>query len=221
VTAVDRCLCPWPRVTLKEAHTYFRKCNLLPASPTAAATLQAASTLTEQQIKEVGGSSDGLTWFQWSDLGPDKRPSLAVKYSNWDTTYASLCDALRQQQPDGLFGFSQGATAAALFLAALQTAQRQGRDLDVPLPKFCIVVSGATSVFLQHAYVVHSMLVQACRTCSGWCFTGSGCNTRVPDVLQLRQAQLVCGDAEYSSTAVFCLTCSMQQLWRLWELASC
>jgi hypothetical protein len=110
-------------------------CDLLP-------TLQAASTLTEQQIKEVGGSADGLTWFQWSDLGPDKRPSLAVKYSNWDTTYANLCDALRQQQPDGLFGFSQGATAAALFLAALQTAQRQGRDLDVPLPKFCIVVSG-------------------------------------------------------------------------------
>jgi hypothetical protein len=104
--------------------------------------LQAASTLTEQQIKEVGGSSEGLTWFQWSDLGPDKRPSLAVKYSNWDVTYASLCDALRQQQPDGLFGFSQGATAAALFLAALQTAQRQGKDLDVPLPKFCVVVRG-------------------------------------------------------------------------------
>jgi 7-keto-8-aminopelargonate synthetase-like enzyme len=104
--------------------------------------LQAASTLTEQQIKEVGGSADGLTWFQWSDLGPDKRPSLAVKYSNWGVTYASLCDALRQQQPDGLFGFSQGATAAALFLAALQTAQRQGRDLDVPLPKFCVVVRG-------------------------------------------------------------------------------
>lgn len=106
------------------------------------APFHAASTLTEQQIKEVGGSSEGLTWFQWSDLGPDKRPSLAVKYSNWDTTYASLCDALRQQQPDGLFGFSQGATAAALFLAALQTAQRQGRDLDVPLPKFCLVCAG-------------------------------------------------------------------------------
>lgn len=95
----------------------------------------------------MGGSSEGLTWFQWSDLGPDKRPSLAVKYSNWDTTYASLCDALRQQQPDGLFGFSQGATAAALFLAALQTAQRQGRDLDVPLPKFCLVVSVVRRVF--------------------------------------------------------------------------
>jgi hypothetical protein len=77
------------------------------------------------------------------DLGPDKRPSLAVKYAKWDVTYAALCDALRQHRPDGLFGFSQGATATALFLASLLTAQRQGKDLDVPLPKFCVVVSSA------------------------------------------------------------------------------
>jgi hypothetical protein len=75
------------------------------------------------------------------DLGPDKRPSLAVKYAQWDVTYAALCDALRSHKPDGLFGFSQGATATALFLASLLTAQRQGRDLDVPLPRFCVVVS--------------------------------------------------------------------------------
>lgn len=123
------------------------------------APFHAASTLTEQQIKEVGGSSEGLTWFQWSDLGPDKRPSLAVKYSNWDTTYASLCDALRQQQPDGLFGFSQGATAAALFLAALQTAQRQGRDLDVPLPKFCIVCAGFLPRDPEYAALLESAKV--------------------------------------------------------------
>lgn len=112
----------------------------------------------------MGGSSEGLTWFQWSDLGPDKRPSLAVKYSNWDTTYASLCDALRQQQPDGLFGFSQGATAAALFLAALQTAQRQGRDLDVPLPKFCLVVSVVRRVF----GVFVCLCVNQNSRCWGW-----------------------------------------------------
>jgi hypothetical protein len=29
------------------------------------APFQAASTLTEQQIREVGGRGDGLTWFQW------------------------------------------------------------------------------------------------------------------------------------------------------------
>lgn len=38
---------------------------------------QAASTLTEKQISELGGGTNGLTWFQWQDLGPDKRPSLA------------------------------------------------------------------------------------------------------------------------------------------------
>jgi cobalamin biosynthesis protein CbiD len=65
----------------------------------------------------------------------------AVKYSNWEETYRTLCSAMKQQQPDVIFGFSQGATAAALFLAALQTAQRQGRDVDVPLPKGCVVVS--------------------------------------------------------------------------------
>jgi hypothetical protein len=110
----------------------------------------------------VGGSADGLTWFQWYDLGPDKRPSLAVKYSNWDVTYASLCDALRQQQPDGLFGFSQGATAAALFLAALQTAQRQGRDLDVPLPKFCVVVRGCMSFMWHNVAVAGAQVLASC-----------------------------------------------------------
>eukprot|EP00775_Hariotina_reticulata_P006901 gene6901-7117_t len=106
------------------------------------APFHAASTLTEKQISELGGGSNGLTWFQWQDLGPDKRPSLAVKYSHWDDTYRTLCSAMKEHQPDVIFGFSQGATAAALFLAALQTAQRQGQDVDVPLPKGCVVCSG-------------------------------------------------------------------------------
>ncbi|KAF8055937.1 dfr1 [Scenedesmus sp. PABB004] len=108
------------------------------------APFAAASTLAPSQLAELGGDAagGGLSWFCWSDLGPDKRPSLAVKYSRWDETYAALCAALREQRPDGLLGFSQGATAAALFLAALRTAQRDGRDLDVPLPKFCIAVAG-------------------------------------------------------------------------------
>lgn len=106
------------------------------------APFHAASTLTEEQVARFGGSQDGLTWFQWQDLGPDKRPSLAVKYAQWDVTYAALCDALRSHKPDGLFGFSQGATATALFLASLLTAQQQGRDLDVPLPRFCVVCAG-------------------------------------------------------------------------------
>jgi hypothetical protein len=119
---------------------------------------------------------------------------MAVKYANWDAAYDALCGALRRQQPDGLLGFSQGATAAALFLASLLAAQvcvrarcwrracavssaatgaacwhvathththtpprchmpslcappchampqREGRDLDVPMPQFAILVS--------------------------------------------------------------------------------
>ncbi|PNH00415.1 Ovarian cancer-associated-like protein 2, partial [Tetrabaena socialis] len=40
----------------------------------------------------------------------------------WDVAQASLVAALREHQPDGLLGFSQGATAAALLLAHLAEA---------------------------------------------------------------------------------------------------
>jgi hypothetical protein len=49
---------------------------------------------------------------------------------------------LQKHQPEGLFGFSQGATAAALFLAHLKQQQREGGDLLVPKPKFAILVGG-------------------------------------------------------------------------------
>jgi len=48
---------------------------------------------------------------------------------------------LRQHAPDGVFGFSQGATAAALLLARLRERQAGGRDLDVAVPRFAILVS--------------------------------------------------------------------------------
>lgn len=51
---------------------------------------------------------------------------------------------LRQHRPDGLFGFSQGATAAALLLAQLKRRQANGLDLDVPAPRFAILVSPGT-----------------------------------------------------------------------------
>lgn len=82
----------------------------------------------------------------------------AVKYSHWDDTYQTLCSAMKEQQPDVIFGFSQGATAAALFLAALQTAQRQGQDIDVPLPKGCVVVSrGGHNSLTTMAFAVCSI----------------------------------------------------------------
>lgn len=106
------------------------------------APFHAASTLTEEQLRRFGGSGEGLSWFCWQDLGQSGRPSQAVKYSRWDEAYASLCDALRATQPDGLLGFSQGATAASLFLASLKLAQQQGRDLDVPMPRLAIMCAG-------------------------------------------------------------------------------
>jgi hypothetical protein len=46
-----------------------------------------------------------------------------------------------QARPDGLLGFSQGATAVALFLAQLAQEQAAGRDRAVPLPRFAVMVS--------------------------------------------------------------------------------
>lgn len=104
------------------------------------APFDASSTLTEERLQQLGGGNGGLTWFQWQDLGQDDRPSLALEYKNFDTTYKAVCTALQQHQPEGLFGFSQGATATALCLAQLVADQRAGRQLDVPVPKYAIMV---------------------------------------------------------------------------------
>ena len=49
---------------------------------------------------------------------------------------------LQEHPQEGVFGFSQGATAAALFMAQLAQQQREGKDLHVPKPKFAVLVSG-------------------------------------------------------------------------------
>lgn len=51
--------------------------------------------------------------------GAQARPSQAQRYHGWDLTTAVLDQALREHAPvHGLLGFSQGATAAALYMAA-------------------------------------------------------------------------------------------------------
>ncbi|KAG2497705.1 hypothetical protein HYH03_004442 [Edaphochlamys debaryana] len=67
--------------------------------------------------EEVGGGAGGRSWWQWTDSGPAGRPSKAASYTGWDVARTALVAALREHQPDGLLGFSQGATAAALLLA--------------------------------------------------------------------------------------------------------
>ncbi|KAI8465446.1 MAG: alpha/beta-hydrolase [Monoraphidium minutum] len=102
----------------------------------------AGDHLSAAQLAEMGGSPSGRTWFKWADMAPGKRPSQSTQYEDFDITYEAMADGLRAHAPDGIFGFSQGATAAALLLAQLQRRRSNGLDLDVPLPTFAILCAG-------------------------------------------------------------------------------
>lgn len=55
--------------------------------------------------------------FHWDNEG---LPNKAVRYRGWEQTEETLHKALEEEAPiDGVVGFSQGATAAALFAAGL------------------------------------------------------------------------------------------------------
>lgn len=100
-----------------------------------------------------GGDGDevprGRSWWQWTDQTPEgslqPRPSKALHYTGVaETTIPFLKQALAEHAPDGLLAFSQGATAAAILLAALQRDEREGKGQKegVSLPKFAILVGG-------------------------------------------------------------------------------
>ncbi|PRW45017.1 Glucose-induced degradation 4 [Chlorella sorokiniana] len=79
-------------------------------------------------VAESGGDSSqqGRSWWQWSDLEPGTRPSRAAHYSGWPASQAAIRAALEEHAPiDGLLGFSQGATATALFLAHARLPEQQ------------------------------------------------------------------------------------------------
>ncbi|KAL6776435.1 hypothetical protein ACKKBG_A21105 [Auxenochlorella protothecoides x Auxenochlorella symbiontica] len=69
----------------------------------------------------------GKSWFDWEELpagnqpGSDQaRPSSAVRYSGWGASRRTLDEALAAHAPvHGILGFSQGATAAAIYCAGL------------------------------------------------------------------------------------------------------
>eukprot|EP00195_Chlamydomonas_chlamydogama_P011637 CAMPEP_0202913136 /NCGR_PEP_ID=MMETSP1392-20130828/59652_1 /ASSEMBLY_ACC=CAM_ASM_000868 /TAXON_ID=225041 /ORGANISM="Chlamydomonas chlamydogama, Strain SAG 11-48b" /LENGTH=261 /DNA_ID=CAMNT_0049604281 /DNA_START=140 /DNA_END=925 /DNA_ORIENTATION=+ len=95
---------------------------------------QALGSAAEEQGVEQGGRS----WWQWTDVGPEGRPSRAAHYTGWEAALDVLVAAIKEHRPDGILGFSQGATATALLLACLPKV-----DLgDVPHPKFAIMVAG-------------------------------------------------------------------------------
>lgn len=77
-----------------------------------------AQAANEQEVREAGGGEAGRSWWEWRDVEPGTRPSRAAQYSGWEASQAAIAAALEEHHPiDGLLGFSQGATAAALFLS--------------------------------------------------------------------------------------------------------
>lgn len=78
----------------------------------------AENASSEDADDSAGSTIGGRTWWQWTDLEPGTRPSRAASYKGWDASQNAIQQALEENWPvDGLLGFSQGATAAALFLA--------------------------------------------------------------------------------------------------------
>uniref|UniRef100_A0A7S0UTR4 Serine hydrolase domain-containing protein n=1 Tax=Polytomella parva TaxID=51329 RepID=A0A7S0UTR4_9CHLO len=83
--------------------------------------------------KQLPGQSEavqgGLSWWDWEiqSGGTPGRPAMAALYRGWfETTAPMLLSALREHRPDGLLGFSQGATALAFLLAEVEFFSREG-----------------------------------------------------------------------------------------------
>ena len=65
---------------------------LLPSASSQAKAMSLDDTSEEQGAEDGSGRS----WWQWSDQGPDGRPSRATQYSGWDRALQeSLIPALR------------------------------------------------------------------------------------------------------------------------------
>lgn len=61
----------------------------------------------------MGGNGQGRSWWRWKDTD---RPSSSTQYVGWDVSQDVITRAIQQHGPiDVLLGFSQGATAAALY----------------------------------------------------------------------------------------------------------
>jgi len=96
---------------------------------------------TEATDKFSGASTDGRTWWQWRDKEPLLRPSKSYEYSLWDDSVAAISAALRELWPiDGLLGFSQGATAAALWLA--QAHGSGNSEIVSHTPRWAVIIGG-------------------------------------------------------------------------------
>lgn len=101
-----------------------------------------AADASEEAAAEAQGSTSGRSWWQWTDTEPGTRPSRAAHYSGWEASQAAIEDAVNEHAPDLLLGFSQGATAAAMWMAhAAQAAAASGRFVE-RMPQGVILVGG-------------------------------------------------------------------------------
>eukprot|EP00884_Botryococcus_braunii_P014639 jgi/Botrbrau1/23176/Bobra.0041s0027.1 len=85
---------------------------------------------------DVEPGTSARAWWKWEDTDTAGRPSLSSHYTGWEQSLAVLMSQMVEHKPDGLLGFSQGATATALLLAHLSA-------INSPLmPRFAILVAG-------------------------------------------------------------------------------
>lgn len=82
---------------------------------------------TDDDIQE-SSEPDGRSWWRFTNVAEEasnQRPSQASIYSGWDTTREAIRQKIADEAPiDLILGFSQGATAAALFCADLDTVEQ-------------------------------------------------------------------------------------------------
>jgi predicted esterase len=120
------------------------------------APYSAETATTEQAADAAGAAEGGRSWWEWQDVGG--RPSGAAHYTGWDASQAAIVQALHDHAPvDGILGFSQGATAAALFLAHAAAAGDDGTGTgaqSAPLPGWAVLIGGFLPRDEAHAQVV-------------------------------------------------------------------
>mmetsp|Transcript_15387 Transcript_15387/g.43030 ORF Transcript_15387/g.43030 Transcript_15387/m.43030 type:complete len:251 (+) Transcript_15387:67-819(+) len=99
--------------------------------------------VSNEVVASAGGRADGRTWWTWQDAD---RPSKSNTYTGWEASNEAILTALHEHHPiDGLLGFSQGATAAALHLATRQLSPSTGEEgipQDTPQPWFAVLIGG-------------------------------------------------------------------------------
>lgn len=118
-----------------KADFFFVDAPFLASSPNTG-VLVTEEDASGTQNRAVAAAS-GRSWWCWEDEPPGTRPSRAARYIGWEESHAVIKAAILEHAPiDGLLGFSQGSTAAALF-GAEQRYDQQRNSL-----RFLILISG-------------------------------------------------------------------------------